>query len=281
MALSIASKGSSSQASAAASTIACGVSTTRMRFSVRVPVLSTHSTVAAPSISIAGMRRVSTPRREMRHAPRARNTVRTTGNSSGMIAMASVSPASRLSSQPPRRRKCAAIRAAESPSAKAATSLTTRAVSRSSEVLPLSRVASDTPMRPSSLLTPVASTTARPSPFTTSVPEYTASPARFVTGSDSPVSSDSSSSRSSASSSRASAATRSPSATISRSPRTTSRPAMRRRSPSRITSARGLDRSRSASSARSALCSCTTVIATTTTIDAASTSASCTSPTRT
>ena len=74
-----------------------------MRFSVSVPVLSTHSTVAAPSISIAGMRRVSTPCREMRQAPSARNTVSTTGNSSGRIAMASVRPASTPSSQSPPR----------------------------------------------------------------------------------------------------------------------------------------------------------------------------------
>ena len=41
------------------------MSTTAMRFSVSVPVLSTHSTVAEPSVSMAGMRRVSTPWREI------------------------------------------------------------------------------------------------------------------------------------------------------------------------------------------------------------------------
>ena len=38
---------------------------------VRVPVLSTHSVVAEPSISIAGTRRVSTRFREIRQAPKA------------------------------------------------------------------------------------------------------------------------------------------------------------------------------------------------------------------
>jgi len=74
-------------------------SLTVMRFCVTVPVLSEHSTVAAPSISMAGMRRVRTLDFEMRHAPRARNTVRTTGNSSGSMAIASVMPASAASSQ--------------------------------------------------------------------------------------------------------------------------------------------------------------------------------------
>ena len=74
-----------------------------MRFSVSVPVLSTHSTVVAPSVSIAGIRRVSTLCFEMRHAPSARKTVRTTGNSSGSIPIASVTPARIASAQWPRR----------------------------------------------------------------------------------------------------------------------------------------------------------------------------------
>ncbi len=73
-----------------------------MRFSVNVPVLSVHSTVAAPSDSMADARRVSTRACEIRQAPMARNTVRTTGNSSGNIDMPSAMPASTPSSQPPR-----------------------------------------------------------------------------------------------------------------------------------------------------------------------------------
>ena len=70
-----------------------------IRFSVSVPVLSTHSTVAAPNVSIAGMRRVSTPCRAMRQAPSARNTVSTTGYSLGMMVIASVTAASSAASQ--------------------------------------------------------------------------------------------------------------------------------------------------------------------------------------
>ena len=53
-----------------------------MRFSVKVPVLSLQSTVMAPSVSMALMRRVSTPCLDNRRAPSAGNTVRTTGYSS-------------------------------------------------------------------------------------------------------------------------------------------------------------------------------------------------------
>jgi hypothetical protein len=71
-------------------------------FSVSVPVLSTQSTVAAPSVSMAGTRRVSTWRCDNRHAPSARKIVSTTGNSSGSVAIARVRPASRPCSQSPR-----------------------------------------------------------------------------------------------------------------------------------------------------------------------------------
>jgi len=80
----------------AASAIASSASCMRLR--VRVPVLSTASTEIAPSASTAGTRRVNTLRLEMRHAPRARNTVRITGISSGRIAIVSAMPASRLAS---------------------------------------------------------------------------------------------------------------------------------------------------------------------------------------
>jgi hypothetical protein len=100
------SNGSTSHASAAASRTVSRrppiTSATAMRFSVSVPVLSTQSTVAAPSVSMAGMRRVSTRSRAMRHAPSARKMVSTTGNSSGSIAMASVTPARIPPSQSPR-----------------------------------------------------------------------------------------------------------------------------------------------------------------------------------
>ncbi len=72
-----------------------------MRLCVSVPVLSVHSTVAAPSASMAAGRRVSTLCCDMRQAPIAMNTVSTSGNSSGSIAMAIVMPASAAASQPP------------------------------------------------------------------------------------------------------------------------------------------------------------------------------------
>ena len=75
-----------------------------MRFSVSVPVLSVHSTVAAPSVSIAEARRVSTRAFEIRQAPIAMNTASTIGNSSGSIDMPTAMPASTASSQPPRNR---------------------------------------------------------------------------------------------------------------------------------------------------------------------------------
>ena len=74
-----------------------------MRFSVRVPVLSTQRTVAEPSASMAAMRRVRTRRCEMRQAPSARKIVRMTGNSSGISAIASARPASRPSQPVPAR----------------------------------------------------------------------------------------------------------------------------------------------------------------------------------
>ena len=77
-------------------------STIVIRFSVRVPVLSVHSTVAEPSVSMAAARRVSTRASEIRHAPIAIKTVRTTGNSSGSIDIPSAIPASTASSHPPR-----------------------------------------------------------------------------------------------------------------------------------------------------------------------------------
>ena len=73
-------------------TPSASTATSVIRFWVSVPVLSTHRTVADPSVSTAGIRRVRTRLREMRHAPRARKTVRTTGNSSGSVAIASAMP---------------------------------------------------------------------------------------------------------------------------------------------------------------------------------------------
>ena len=62
--------------------------TTCILFCVMVPVLSLHKTVADPNDSIADGLRVSTLFFDNLHAPSAKNTVNTTGNSSGRIAIA-------------------------------------------------------------------------------------------------------------------------------------------------------------------------------------------------
>ena len=77
-------------------------SATAIRFSVRVPVLSVHSTVAEPSASIVAARRVSTCWRDKRQAPMAMKTVRIRKNSCGSNDIAKVMPASRPASQLPR-----------------------------------------------------------------------------------------------------------------------------------------------------------------------------------
>ena len=102
--------------------------TTVMRFSVRVPVLSTHNTVAAPRVSIAAMRRVSTCCCASRHAPSAGSTVSTTVNSCGNMAMASAMPASSAASQSPRVKPSISTRAALVTKATSARLCTSRAV---------------------------------------------------------------------------------------------------------------------------------------------------------
>ncbi|MPM74974.1 hypothetical protein SDC9_121963 [bioreactor metagenome] len=64
---------------------------------VIVPVLSTQSTETAPSVSTDGSLRTSDFFLAKRHAPMDRNTVRITGNSSGIIAIARVIPDKMLS----------------------------------------------------------------------------------------------------------------------------------------------------------------------------------------
>ena len=268
---------------------------TCIRLTVSVPVLSLHSTVAAPSASSAGIRRVRTWLFAMRQAPIAWNTVRTTGNSSGSSDIATVSPASTPSSQSWRTTPWMATIVPHRRNAKIARRLTTTATSRSSAVRSTSTSASTLPIRPIAVRPPVAITSKLPWPPTTSVPEKTAgrssppgctstlgaapaSRARLRTGTDSPVRSDSSIWRFIASARTPSAGTRSPSATATRSPRTTSRPAIRLRTPPRRTSARGLDRSRSASTACSVRRSWTSVMPTTMTTIPSSVSASPGSP---
>ena len=71
---------------------AAQVFSTLILFCVSVPVLSTQSAVMEPSVSIEESLRTSECFFASRHAPMDRNTVSTTGNSSGMVAMARVMP---------------------------------------------------------------------------------------------------------------------------------------------------------------------------------------------
>ena len=141
-----------------------------MRFSVNVPVLSVHSTVVAPSVSIALMRRVSTPSCESRRAPSAGNTVSTTGYSSGNMAIASAMPASTAASQSPRSRPSTSTSARLNASASSARFRTSVAVCFCSGERSAASVPNEAPIRPISLRGPVAVTRASPWPCTTSVP---------------------------------------------------------------------------------------------------------------
>ena len=239
---------------------------TAIRFSVRVPVLSTHSTEVEPRISIAARRRVSTWLRASRQAPMAGNTVRMTGNSSGNMDIDKAMPASSACNGSwPRStssRTSAALTAPPRIAKRRASALVSRCRRPGGGAMPPSAA----PMRPISLRTPVALTRARPCPCTTSVPEYThgrsAPPGAcgrsppcgagsLPTGTDSPVSSDSSTCRPAAASSRPSAGTRSPSPSSTRSPSTSSPAGSCRALPSRHTRAVGAPSSRSACRARS------------------------------
>ena len=248
----------------------------------------------APSASTACNRRVSTCWRDSRQAPSARNTVSTTGISSGRMDMARAMPSNRLSSSG-RRSHSQAISTSATASAtpRMARPRTSRREARCNcdSVSPVP--ASAWPMRPIALAAPVAVTTARPTPLVISVPANSSEfPAAdpgaacaaaqcgdgiFWQGMDSPVSSDSSL-VTCPSTSQPSAATRSPSCSTMRSPRTTSALAMRSSWPSRTTRARGDDRSRKASSARCARCSWIKVRATTPSTETSRNSASPTLP---
>ena len=148
-------------------------STMVILFLVSVPVLSVHSTVAAPSVSIAAARRVSTRACEIRHAPIARNTVSTTGNSSGSIDMPMVMPASTASSQPPRSvpySTTASTLTAPPTKPNTRTSLRVCSWSRGASVF---MPPSDCPILPISLWRPIAVVSASPVPRTTSAPANT------------------------------------------------------------------------------------------------------------
>jgi hypothetical protein len=110
-------------------------------------------------------------------------------------------------------------------------------------------------MRPSSVESPVATTSPRARPVRTSVPANAIAAVCLCTGRDSPVSRDSSSVKLVAATRRRSAGTLLPDSSSTTSPGTMSPASISRAAPSRSTSARGLTRLRSASAVRSAECS--------------------------
>jgi hypothetical protein len=103
---------------------------TAIWFWVRVPVLSTQSTVADPRASMAVGARVRTFLREIRRAPSATNTVSTTGNSSGRSDIAIVIPTRSPLSQFPRVSPYTTATSPQTESPKLAMILTTRPTSR-------------------------------------------------------------------------------------------------------------------------------------------------------
>jgi hypothetical protein len=167
---------------------------------VRVPVLSLQMTVVEPSVSTADRRRMIAPRSAMRCMPTASAIVIATGRPSGTIEtiwlMATISTSDSGSS----RHRPSSTTSTNRPSA-ATTSARPNCSRRSSSGVFGSSARSVRPaMRPTSVWTPVATTTARARPAVTWVPEYTmqwrsARPVAsgtaatdFDTGTDSPVS---------------------------------------------------------------------------------------------
>lgn len=149
---------------------------TIIRFCVTVPVLSTHSTLTAPSVSTPGRLRTSDRFRASRHAPMDRNTVRITGNSSGIIAMARVIPASTLSVSRSAGLAPAMLNQVTRPTSTKSTPAITAQVFTS---LPVCRCRGDasfgaaaipSPIFPYSVCAPICSTRTAAEPWVTSVP---------------------------------------------------------------------------------------------------------------
>ncbi len=144
---------------------------TVMLFSVRVPVLSVQITVAPPSVSTAGSRRITARRRAIRETPIARVTVTAAGSPSGIAPTARATAAVNMSTAgSPRRTPTAKVSAAS-------TRITRVSRALNDASWRVSGVAKDfaEPTRrwisPSSVPAPVATTTPAPEPAVTSVPE--------------------------------------------------------------------------------------------------------------
>ncbi len=240
-----------------------------MRASVRVPVLSVHSTSIEPRFWMAGRRFTMTCWRDMRSAPCASVTDTIIGRSSGVSPTASAI-ANRNDSS---RGLCVAVLTS---STKSTISTVTRMINRPNWRRPISDAvgggsrASSAAMPAMAIFAPVPQTRNRPAPLTIEVPMKTAlaasassvaswcrSPACFSTGNDSPVRSAWLTKRCCASSSRPSAGTRLPARSSTTSPGTTCARVTSCGVPLRSTLARTCTDCRSRCAARFARYSCT------------------------
>ena len=246
---------------------------TRIRFSVSVPVLSEQIQVTDPSVSTAGSRRTSALWWAMRRAPRARVTATTAGSASGTAATARLMAVRNISPGSSPRSRPVTNTMAQIPTTASAIRPPKLDSRRCRGVRTTSAVISRSAMAPSSVAVPVPTATPRPRPCATNVPRKAIerrSPTgawgsvtgsiRLLTGWDSPVNAASAMRREAREVSRRSAGTIAPSWRTTRSPGTSSAASTTCSVPSRITTAVGADMARSAAIACSARRSCTTPI---------------------
>ena len=231
---------------------------------VSVPVLSVQITVVEPSVSTAERRRMMAPRAAMRRMPTASAMVMATGRPSGTIDTIWLIATISTSASGSARHSPSSTTVTNRPSAAPTSQRPNWAMRRSSGVRGSSARSVRPAMRPTSVCTPVATTTARPRPAATWVPEYTmlrrsARPVAscsvatvLFTGTDSPVSAASAHCSRAASIRRASAPMASPAASRTMSPGTSSRASTSASAPSRSTRACKAARRRSAVMERSA-----------------------------
>ena len=146
------------------------VRTTAMSPDVRVRVLSVQMTVVDPSDSTAGRRRTSAFRAAIRCRPTASAIVATAGSASGTAATASAIPVSITMSRGTRCRAARPATIAATPSASQTRTRPSASRRRSSGVGSSSTPAASSPIRPTSVAGPVATTTARPTPEVIVVP---------------------------------------------------------------------------------------------------------------
>ena len=237
---------------------------TRIRFSVRVPVLSVQITLVEPSVSIALNRFTTAPRRTSSRPPTAKASVITGNNPSGTFPTSNpTANTTALVSDSPAPNIATGMNRAPVTTAISAISHATRRTCRSSGLSSTCTRSDNAAIRPISVCMPVANTTAVASPPVQVVPENTTSracssgprhstrSAERYAGIDSPVSVDRSTSTPPVRI-RASADTPSPSSTTSTSPGTSNEASITRVPPSRSTFASLGRYCASASTARSA-----------------------------